>query len=167
MGGKIQGADRLRRKLKAIPEAARASLISAMEAGADDVVRLARGLVPVDDGDLRDSIGWTWGDPPKGAIVITRARPRKNDSDIRLTVYAGNDKAFYARWLEFGTAPHKIKAKNYPALGRDGRFGPEVDHPGKAAQPFFFPAWRAERKRMRAKLRRAITKAAKKVAAGS
>ncbi|MFG1238008.1 HK97-gp10 family putative phage morphogenesis protein [Xanthobacter autotrophicus DSM 597] len=150
----IKGLASLRRKLRAIPDAAREEIRRAMEEAAQEVVNLARHLAPVDAGDLRDSIGWTWGDPPRGAIVLAKSRPRKGAKDMRLTIYAGNDKAFYARWVEFGTAAHPNK----------GKFT-GTRHPGTRAQPFFFPAYRAERKKMKSKVSRAITKAAKKVAA--
>ncbi|MGE0845838.1 MAG: HK97-gp10 family putative phage morphogenesis protein [Flavobacteriaceae bacterium] len=134
---KVQGLDRLRAKLKALPEAAKVGIRVAMEQGATEIVDLARSLCPVDRGDLRDSIGWTWGDAPRGAMVLAQG----GEGDLRVTVYAGNDEAYYARWVEFGTQK-------------------------MAAQPFFFPAYRALRKRVKGRISRATTKAAKKVAAG-
>lgn len=155
MPATVLGLPSLRKKLKALPDAAKAEIQKAMEQAAQEIVDMAKGLVPVDDGDLRNSIGWTWGDPPRGAIVISRSRPLKNASDIRMTVFAGDDRAFYARWVEFGTAPH-------PNLGEFAG----TRHPGTRAHPFFYPAYRVHRKRMKSKVSRAITKAAKKVAAG-
>lgn len=159
----VQGLDRLRRKLKAIPEEAKEGIRKAMEEAAQEVVNLARHLVPVDDGDLRESIGWTWGDPPRGSIVIAKSRPRKGADDMRLTIFAGNDKAFYARWVEFGTAPHSLASGADRSSRRRRGGGPQ--HPGARAQPFFFPAYRAQRKKVKSKVSRAITAAAKKVAA--
>ena len=157
----------LRRKFKALPDVAQTLIAKAMEEGADEVVALARHLVPKDDGDLRDSIGWCWGDPPKGARIIARSRKVKDKRDMRISVYAGNDKAFYARWVEFGTQAHSLakgadissKSRRKRALQRTG-----VQHPGAKAQPFFFPAFRANRKKVKSRISRAITKAAKQVA---
>lgn len=163
MATKVLGLASLRKKVRQMPEAAKAEIVAAMEAGAAEVVALAKSLAPVDDGDLRESIGWTWGDPPKGAIVIAKSRPLKNVGDMRITIYAGNDKAFYARWVEFGTAPHSV-AKGADRSSKRKRSGGRM-HPGARANPFFFPAYRATRKRLKSRVSRAITKAAKKVAA--
>lgn len=65
MATKIQGLDRLKRKLKSFPDAAREEIAKAMEQSANEVVALAKSLAPVDDGDLQMSISWTWGDAPR------------------------------------------------------------------------------------------------------
>lgn len=166
MATKVLGLASLRKKVRQLPEAAKAEVMAAMEAGAAEVVALAKSLAPVDDGDLRESIGWTWGEPPKGAIVIAKSRPLKNGGDMRITIYAGNDRAFYARWVEFGTAPHSV-AKGADRSSKRKRAGAGKMHPGARANPFFFPAYRATRKRLKSRVSRAITKAAKKVAANT
>ena len=163
MATKVLGLASLRKKVRQMPEAAKAEIVAAMEAGAAEVVALAKSLAPVDDGDLRESIGWTWGDPPKGAIVIAKSRPMRSAGDMRITIYAGNDKAFYARWVEFGTAPHSVE-EGADRSSKRKRAGGRM-HPGARATPFFFPAYRATRKRLKSRVSRAITKAAKKVAA--
>ena len=57
--------------------------------------------------------------------------------------------AEYAADVEFGTKPHKITAKNGKALAfkKDGKtvFAKSVNHPGTKAQPFLFPAFKAQR----------------------
>lgn len=121
-----------------------------MEKAAEDTVQLMRRLVPVDSGALRDSIGWTWGDAPKGALVLGRS---KNAIDgLSITIYAGSrDKslgdhdAFYARFVEFGTEAHIA----------GGKFvGAKI--PAIAAQPFFFPAWRIKKRSNKNRMTRAI-----------
>ena len=62
---KIQGLDRLNRKLAKLPAVAKQMIRQAMEAKANEIVAMMKNLVPVDDGTLRDSIGWTWGKAPK------------------------------------------------------------------------------------------------------
>lgn len=141
MATTIQGLDRLKKKLRAMPNLARQEIAKAMETSAQEVVDLARSLVPVASGDLRDSIGWTWGAAPKGSIALGTVRNEgRGAGNMAITIFAGNDRAFYARWVEFGAR-------------------------GQPAQPFFFPAYRAIRKWVRSRVSRAITKAARAAAA--
>ncbi len=163
---KILNLARLERKLKRLPAATEAAIRAAMEQAADEIVALAQRLVAVDDGALRDSIGWTWGAPPRGSLTLGKVARSAIGKGLTITVYAGNSEAFYARWVEFGTRPHAIVAVHAQVLGADGSFGARVDHPGAAAQPYFFPAYRASRKSAKARIRRATRQAARKVAAG-
>ena len=121
-----QGLDALKRKLAAMPAAAKKEIEKELDRSANDVAALARGLAPVEDGALKASI---------------RVEPGKHD--LARNIIAGDDKAFYARWVEHG---HK-----------DG--GTVVN-----ARPFFFPAWRALRRSIKTRLGRAYSKAAKSVA---
>ncbi len=152
---KILNLDRLRRKLALLPEVARDRIRLAMERQANNIVSMMKNLVPVDDGKLRDSIGWTWGKAPKGAIVIASVKASAVDS-MTITIYAGDSEAYYARWVEFGTARHE-----------NGGMFHGTRHPGTTAQPFFYVSWRANKKRAVRAMRRAITLAAKSVATGS
>lgn len=135
----VIGLDRLKRKLtKTIPEHVRDRTKAAMEKGATEIVSMMKGRVPVDTGALRDSIGWTWGDAPKGSMVIAQSRKVKGE---RITIYAGtrnkglgDQDAFYARWVEFGTqhaAPH----------------------------PFFYPSYRTLKRRVKSRITREMKKA--------
>lgn len=167
---------RLKRKFRKMPDIVKAQIRQSMEQSANEIVAMMKRLAPVGTsgraggrkaaahGALRDSIGWTWGKAPKGAFAVAAA---KDPNGLTLTIFAGNAQAFWVRWVEFGTAPHLIKAKGLKAMGKDGRFGMRVDHPGATAQPFFFPAWRANRKPAKAKLRKAVREAARQVAAVS
>lgn len=146
---KIMGVKKLRKKLDALVRVGEAEIRKAMEASADEIVALAKSLAPVlkepdarrRAGELRDSIGWTWGRAPKGAMTLGKVESSPVESGFTITIYAGNSEAFYARWVEFGTQE-------------------------MAAQPFFYPSYRALRKRARGRVSRAINKAARKVAAG-
>jgi HK97 gp10 family phage protein len=150
---KVLGLDRLQRKLKALPPVAEAAIRKAMEQSADQIVMQMKRLAPVDDGDLQMSISWTWGEAPKGSLKIGAVASKTGS--MKITIFAGNEKAYYARFVEFGTAPHlaggKFEGAKIPAI---------------RAQPFFYVAFRAERKRAKSRVSRAITKAAKQVAAG-
>ena len=151
---KILNLARLDRKLKRIPEAAKELIKPAMEQGANEIVDMMKSLVAVDSGELRDSIGWTWGKKPKYAQAIAVMKS-KMGGDLTITIYAGNNKVRYAHLVEFGARPHVA----------GGMFA-GAEHPGAPAQPFFFVSYRANRKKVKSRIRRAITKAAKEVAGG-
>ena len=131
---------RLRARLAKIPDIAREAAASAMEECAAEIVAEMKTLAPVDSGDLRDSIGWTWGDIPAGSFMIDEIRSGKNAGDqyatLRIKIYAGNKDAFYARFIEFGTKT------------------------GVKAQPFFFAAYKkwGGKAKFRARVRAAIRK---------
>lgn len=137
---KVMGIAKLRKKLEALVSVGRDEIRRAMETSADEIVALAKNLVPVDKGDLKDSIGWTWGKAPKGAMTLGTVQTNEVDSEFTITIYAGNSEAYYARWVEFGTQK-------------------------MAAQPYFYPSYRALRRRSKSRVTRAVTKAIKKVAA--
>ncbi|MBJ6986941.1 HK97-gp10 family putative phage morphogenesis protein [Devosia sp. MC521] len=156
MATRIQGLESLKRKLRAFPKAVESEIRKAMEQSANEIVALAKSLAPVDSGDLQMSISWTWGEAPKGAIVLGRVKSGATATgNMKITVFAGGGDAYYARMIEFGTAPHL----------NGGRFAGSK-HPGSAAQPFFYPAYRAVRKRAKGRVTRAVNKAAKRIAAG-
>lgn len=134
----VEGVAAMRRRLlKTVPATVRAAVRDAMAKSADEIVATARGLVPVESGALRDSIGWTFGTAPKGALTLASAS--SSAGDIVLTIYAGNDQAFYARWVEFGTQA-------------------AVPH------PFFFVSYRLNKKRAKSRVSRAVNQALVKAA---
>lgn len=152
---KILNLARLNRKLARLPVVAKQHIRAEMEKVADDIVAMMKSLVAVDDGDLRDSIGWTWGKAPKGSLAVSTVKASLG-GDLTITIYAGSSEAYYARWVEFGTARHPNK----------GKFEGTV-HPGTAAQPYFYVSFRANRKSGLRAIRRATRDAAKQVASGS
>lgn len=149
----IKGLKSLNSKLAKLPAAAENRIKEAMSAGADEIVAMMKSLVAVDDGTLRDSIGWTFGEAPKGAIKIGSVKSR--NGKLAITIYAGNSEAYYARWVEFGTAAHV-----------NGGMFAGTHNPGTKAQSFFYVSYRANRRRVKSRITRAITKSAKEVAAG-
>lgn len=153
MAGKIEGLDRLNRKLAALPGVAQKRIREAMEQGADEIVSMMKSLCPTDSGDLRDSIAWTWGRAPKGAMTL--AKVTQTGTENTLTIYAGNSEAWYSRFVEFGTAAHTA-----------GGIFAGATIPAIPASPFFFVSYRANRRRVKGRITRAINKAAKEVAAG-
>lgn len=149
----VLGLAKLNRKLAKLPAAAEKRIKEAMGQGADEIVALMKSLVAVDSGELRDSIGWTWGDAPKYSQKI--ATVKSADGKLVITIYAGNNKVRYAHLVEFATKAHQ----------NGGQF-PGTQHPGTQAQPFFFVSYRALRRRTKSRITRAINKSAKEVAAG-
>lgn len=147
----ILGLPSLRKKLKRLPPLAEQEIRKAMEAGANEMVALAKSLAASDR--VRNSIAWTYGDAPKGAIALGGVQ--SSSGNIRITVYAGGDEAFMARWEEFGTSPH-VNAGIFAG----------TQHPGTKARPFFFVSFRALRRRMKSRITRSINKSAKRAAAG-
>lgn len=67
--------------------------------------------MPKHIGALKDSIGWTWGAPPKGSMTLGQVKRSSAGALARsalgkrltITVNAGNEEAFWARWVAFGT----------------------------------------------------------------
>lgn len=168
MATKFKGLESLQAKLRKIPQQARSGIRQALAEGSDAMVATMRSLAPVsisgshgfEPGNLRASIVATFGDgsAPKYAAFRSRRGRRvvkTNDPDLSVTITAGDTDVRYAHLVEFGTKPHP----------NGGKFKGTM-HPGTAAQPFFFPGYRAHKKAMKARVARAVTRAAKKVAAG-
>jgi hypothetical protein len=124
----------------------------AVAASADEIVQLQKKLAPIDDGDLQMSITWRWGNEKKVAYSQSMGTVFGR-TDLSAVITVGNTKVRYAHLVEFETAPH-INAGKFPG----------TQHPGTKKQAFFYPGWRLGKKRAKARIRRAITKAAKEVA---
>ena len=99
---------------------------------AKPIVQKAQELAPKEDGDLQKAIGTIPGrGQGKGEQVYIG--PRRG----------GRFKGYAGHLVEYGTAPHVIRAK---AAGgqlhlRGNVFVEEVHHPGAAAKPFMRPAY--------------------------
>lgn len=151
----VKGINDLNKKVAQIPKRIEVAARRAMEKGAEELVEMMKRLVPKDSGDLRDSIGWTWGNAPAGAKVIAQSDP--DERGLKITVYAGNERAYYAAWVEFGTAPHNVAKGG----GNKSFKGAATGHPGSRAQPFFFPSYRSLRKRIQSRIKRETRKSMK------
>ncbi|HWA22326.1 MAG TPA: HK97 gp10 family phage protein [Caulobacterales bacterium] len=161
MAAKFSNKARLKRKLKALPLAMVEATRAGMAAAADKVVKSQKALAPIKSGDLRDSITWTWGDAQKTAYsqggisfgVMAGSKNFSGDLSLKVRISAGNTKVRYAHLVEFGTSPHTAGGKFKGAA-----------HPGTAAQAFFFPGYRLEKKNAKARIRRASKKGAQSIA---
>lgn len=125
----------------------------ALRAGANVIAEEARRLVPVQSGQLRESIRVSVRPLPGGRIVATvkagdRFKVYKGGVALKGAPYrtkrssGGYDyhAPFYAHFVEFGTARHWIKPKNRKSLFIAGLLREIVDHPGARPRPFMRPA---------------------------
>lgn len=147
----IKGLDKLRRKLKAIPKAAKDEARKAVVLGAEEVAALQRNLAPVVDGDLKDSIHVT--KPGETTPAYSQPGGSRTASPEQAIVTAGNTNVRYAHLVEYGTAQHV-----------NGGLFAGTQHPGATAVPFFWPGYRALRRRVKSRISREINKAIKKAA---
>jgi HK97 gp10 family phage protein len=152
---KISNLERFQAKLKALPKAAKDEMRKAIAASADEIVDLQQRLAPIDNGDLKASITWRWGDEQRIAYSQDMGTVG-NGHELSARISAGNDRVRYAHLVEFGAAPHIAGGKFEGA-----------HHPGAPAQPFFYPGFRTGKKRAKARISRAVRAAAKKAASGS
>jgi HK97 gp10 family phage protein len=120
-----------------LPKEITKAAAGAIHEGAQTVAAMARRLAPVNDGDLRDSIGFDVAPDALSAVVYAGdVEVEIGAKGKRRVTRKHRHKAFYAWFQEFGTV--KMNAR-----------------------PFFFPAYRANRKRIMANLSKAIRKAKK------
>jgi len=132
----IKGVAELRKKLAAMPKVAKAEIRKVLEVSAAEMVSLAKALAPVDVGNLRDSIRSEPGD--HDLAVVVRAGGELTTREVR----AGSGEDYdYSLAAEFGT----------------------IDTP---EQPFFWPSYRAVKKRAKNRATRAVRKAARRAVSG-
>lgn len=99
---------------------------SALRAGAAVYLAQVKQNIPVQQGYLRQS-----------ARITTR---KSRDGQVSASVKVGNQLAFYAHMVEFGTRAHIIAPKR-GALQIGGQFvAGAVEHPGARPHPFMRPA---------------------------
>jgi HK97 gp10 family phage protein len=124
-------AKRFLERMAAIPKKVKRRLNAANEKSAEELAALMVRLAPKDERDLVASIRYFEVRGGAGADVAWR-------------VTAGDNDAFYARMVEFGTQRHIIKARKGGMLNINGRLVSQVDHPGARAKPFMRPAFAAK-----------------------
>lgn len=132
----------LNRKFKSAPPIIHEKLRDGLERIARDVVAEMQVLNPL-PADIR--IAWTWGDVPRGAVSLG-AFGRSDTEGMTIKIYA-RARTFAATWFEFGTAPRFHKS---------GKATGQI-----IAQPFFYPTWRANRRRVKARLTSILRRAVK------
>ncbi|MEQ8292487.1 MAG: hypothetical protein RIA08_09790 [Roseovarius sp.] len=141
----VQGLARFERRWKAIPKAVREAVTDTLEQNAKELVAEMNRVKPLDDIE----VGWTWGKPPKGSVAV--AKSAKTSLGVAITVWARAKpgSGFNAGWFEFGTSERQQKSgKSTGAI---------------TAQPFFYPIYRARRRRGKSRLTRNVNKAIKRL----
>lgn len=130
----VTGQAQLHARFNRVPNIVKRELEKQIEKEAEKLVKQIRVLAPRGKtGDMAKSIGWTWGDVPRGALKIGQSFGNEYGK-LSATIYVG---AFYSGFVEFGT----------------------VKMP---ASPFFFPIYRANKQNIKSNLSRAVTRAMKK-----
>ena len=180
--------------LAAIPKAVRERVRPVIEASAEELVGMQKRLVPTRRGKLRDSIRHEMGSvslASSGMLAGSSGRRGKGsrfggsaggtiegDPDLTATVLAGDRDAFYARFVEFGTAPHDLRKGGavvaWRMVTRSGRTFAQryrrqtklvgaKRHPGSRARAFFYGPFRVLRRKIKSRVSRAIGRAVKEV----
>src|SRR4051812_1565465 len=106
-----RGLDRLIRQMRALPEEVRKASRQALEESMAEIAGAVERAAP--DAKLKKSVGH--GPKPPATRATGAFRPSSAELNevlqsegLRQFVWAGGDEAFWARWTEFGTAPHSL-----------------------------------------------------------
>ncbi len=138
------------RVLDALPEAAGDGAHDALRQNGEEAKRIIRNDAPRDDGELEDSVNWTYGDPPSGVMGSGRNKVNNIPDRLRISIYAGGKKAPHAHLVHNGTAERSTES------GASRGVMPP--------QPFFWPNIRSLRRRMKARITRKANREIKRAA---
>lgn len=151
---KVHGKEKYLKQIGALPFEILNEVRKALRVSAEETTDLMRRFVPDDEStgapDLKSSIGFTFGGSGRAeseASSAANARLAKLDRGLAVTMYAGNNAT-----LVDGANGEKFQNARLQEFGRGGM----------PANPFFFPAYRLARKRVKSRLARAIRQGAKK-----
>jgi hypothetical protein len=147
----MQGREKLLRKLAEMPAHVRRDTGPVIQQQADRITARQKEFAPSRSGALRASIKNHKGSAkPANSNVRGVGGGVAGDPELTVSLVAGDAKAWYAALVEFGTPPHLNK----------GRF-PGTQHPGTKPVSYFFGPYRAERRRAKAAITRAMKKSMK------
>lgn len=162
---KIEGKERLKAKIAAMPVKTRETIRKTLGTSARDMVDVAKKFVPRKSGALANSIGYTFGGYTAANANVRGVSSGGADHDLAVTIHAGDEVAWYASLVEFGSAAHVIKPKDEGGkLNINGRLVDQAQHPGASAHPYFYPAYRLTKKQVKSRVRAAVSRAAKEAA---
>lgn len=104
------------------------------EVSAIELVGYARQYAPVKDGNLQNAI--------QHQVKVESSYVEAIIGIINDGTEAAQAATDYAEYVEFGTAPHEIRARKAKALFWEGADHPvkSVNHPGTQPRPFMRPA---------------------------
>tara|TARA_R110002049_G_scaffold23545_10_gene83649 strand:- start:39023 stop:39442 length:420 start_codon:yes stop_codon:yes gene_type:complete len=134
----VKGLAEFNRRWTAIPRAVRQAAIDTLEKNANELVGAIKPLIPIEGIE----VAWTWGQAPKGSMALGSVGT--SDRGLLITVFARGE-SFNPAWFEFGTAPRFTKS---------GRYSGQI-----IASPFFWPTYRAKKRRLRGRMTRNVKKA--------
>lgn len=132
---RLKGSKELELRLNAIPDEVLKALRPALIKGANEIADNMRALVPVDEGDLQESITVTGPGETTPAYAVGGGRATAAPNQALVTV--GNPEVRTGHMVEFGT----VKAE---------------------AQPFMRPGFRIAKPRVMRRIARAVGQAIKK-----
>lgn len=141
----VQGLAEFDRRWKAIPKAVREAVLETLEQNANELVAEMNRVKPL--GEIE--IGWTWGKPPKGAVAVAKSAETSSGVGITVWARAKPGSGFSAAWFEFGTSERHHKG---------GKSTGQITQ-----QPFFYPIYRARKRRAKSRLTREVNKAIRKL----
>ncbi|QBX38668.1 HK97 gp10 family phage protein [Brevundimonas sp. S30B] len=133
---KFSNRDHLRRRMKAIPAEVKKAARAQLRANAEELVETIKRFAPEEDGALRNSV---------------RQQDVSTSTRIARRVQAGG---------ALTTKPVRKSEKGAPTY--DYALAQEFGTERMPANPFFWPAWRLLRRRMRSRMTRAARKAIQK-----
>jgi len=138
----LDGLEDAEATLRIMPEKVRKQMVRGLNRWRLEAEKRAAALAK---GSVAENVGSDIGRTDGGDGIVAR-------------IYVDD---FRAGWIEFGTQPHSLTRGANVQKGKGQSDGPQ--HPGSAAQPFFWPAIRGVRRRMRANLMRSLKRAAKEI----
>ena len=124
--------DRLLKRLEAIPKEVRDAVKPALIKSGNELVDRMKALAPEDTGKLKASLHATLPGETTPAYSQPGGSRKAKENEVLVTV--GDEKVRYSHLVEYGAA------KTH-------------------AQPYFWPAYRLTKKRIKTRIKRAITKA--------
>jgi len=129
----------LSKRLKAIPDAVVHDVRPALIKGAEEVAAMMRVFVPVDEGDLDESITVT--EPGQTTPAYAEGGGKRTAGSNQALVTAGNEKVRHGHLQEFGTVKQE-------------------------AQPFMQPGYRLAMPKAKRRISRAIGRAVRNATEG-
>lgn len=96
---------------------------------------LRAGMKPIQQ-DAKAHAAHASGEMAKGLKISAKIK----GTVVVASLQSKGKHGYMAKWVEFGTAAHRISAKDGGALAFSGGLVQHVDHPGEAARPFMRPA---------------------------
>jgi hypothetical protein len=164
---RLEGLEAVQRVFSNVPREIQERITDAINRGADEIAATARTLVPVRTGELRGAIRVQRPGAVRRGLAgasLAAAAAGANAIEARIGVFleSAPSPGFYARWVEFGTAA-RVKGNLIVRAGRRRRF--YNTHPGSKPEPFLFPAYFVNRRRVLNRIKRSITMAVRSAVA--